>query len=140
VSSTYDAVSAFASKGGYIRTILGRKRRFNLWEPADGYDKPLPKEQAIVRYGRVRRAFGHKALNSLLQGSAADLMKKALVDCYEAGLPLPLTTVHDETNFTDPGDQDEAFMETKIMMEKCLILNVPVLADEEVGPSWGECK
>lgn len=117
VRETYDAVSRFATTKRYIRTALGRKRRF-----------------ATEDIGT------HKALNSLLQGSAADMMKKAMVDCYEAGLPVPLTTVHDEVNFSDPGGQDVSFLEIKDIMENCMELNVPVLVDEEVGPSWGECK
>jgi hypothetical protein len=49
--------------------------------------------------GRLRRAFTYKALNKLIQGSAADQTKKAMVDCYAEGF-VPMLTVHDELCFS----------------------------------------
>ncbi len=67
---------------GKIRTFLGRRCRFNLWEPNQfGVHKPLKHEDAIKEHGPgIRRAFTYKALNKLIQGSAADMTKKAMVE------------------------------------------------------------
>jgi len=68
------------ASGGSIRTLLGRKCRFPLWEPTEwGVNKALPREQAVIEYGsRIKRAGTYKGLNRLIQGSAADLMAKAV--------------------------------------------------------------
>ena len=97
VKNLADLASKQAEKTGQIRTLLGRRCRFHLWEPRSfGYKKPLPYEEAMKEYGQpLRRAFTYKALNKLIQGSAADQTKKAMADCYKEGL-LPMLTVHDE--------------------------------------------
>lgn len=146
VRTTMDAVSKFAQENGYIQTILGRRSRFELWEPAEyGISGiALPFEQAAMRYGSVKRAYIHKALNRLLQGSAADLMKKAMLDCWESGVfaetGVPSITVHDEVNFSDDGQHEDAFREMQHILETAIPLRVPVLADGEKGPNWGEVK
>ena len=128
-----------AAKTGQIRTILGRRCRFHLWEPASfGYKKPLPYEQALKEYGQpLRRAFTYKALNKLIQGSAADQTKKAMADCYAEGL-LPMLTVHDELCFSVEGD-DQA-RRIKDIMENGLsdVLKVPSKVDDELKDNWGE--
>ena len=103
VKGLADFVSSRASKYGQIRTILGRKCRFDMWEPRSfGYNKPMKKEDAEKEYGPgIRRAFTYKALNRLIQGSAADQTKKAMVDCYEEGF-VPMLTVHDELFLVSP--------------------------------------
>ena len=95
----------------------------------------------------TRRAFTHAALNSLLQGSAADLMKKAMVEMWEAGLfndglLVPHLTVHDEFNSSVPDTKEgtEAFNEMRHIMETTLKLDVPVLADGTMGGNWDEAK
>ena len=97
-----------AADSGVIRTWLGRKCRFNMYEPISyTYNKALPMKEAIDEYGgkgRIRRAFTYKALNRLIQGSSADQTKKAMVDCYEAGL-TPMLTVHDELCFNVQNDK-----------------------------------
>ena len=78
----------------------------------------------------------------LMQGSAADLMKKAMVDCYRAGifdvLALHLT-VHDELDVSAPKTRIglEAAKEMHHTMENCLKLRVPIKAEPGTGPSWG---
>lgn len=141
--ATMDWCSEEAQQLGTITTILGRKSRFDLWEPAKwGEDTiALPYEQAILRYGSIRRAYTHKALNRRLQGSAADLMKKAMLRCYLDGVfdetGIPRLTVHDELDFSDPGGKDEAFREMKHIMETALPISIPVRADGDIGPDWG---
>ena len=92
-----------AEEHGQIRTILGRKCRFHLWEPRTfGYNKAMPLAEAEKEYGglgMLRRAFTYKALNKLIQGSAADQTKKAMVDCYAENF-TPMLTVHDELCFS----------------------------------------
>ena len=128
-----------ADKHGQIRTLLGRRCRFHLWEPRTfGYNKPLPYEEALKEYGQpLRRAFTYKALNKLIQGSAADQTKKAMADCYKEGL-LPMLTVHDELCFSV--ESDEQSRRIKDLMENGLadVLNVPSKVDDELKDNWGE--
>jgi DNA polymerase I-like protein with 3'-5' exonuclease and polymerase domains len=134
-----DMASKRAESVGTIRTLLGRKCRFELYEPKTfGYKKPLPLEEARKEYGpMVRRAFTYKALNKLIQGSAADQTKKAMEDCYAEGL-LPMLTVHDELCFSVEGD-DQA-RRIKDIMENGLsnVLKVPSKVDDALKDNWGE--
>ena len=135
-----------AEKNGQIRTILGRLCRFHLWEPTTfGYNKPLPLEEAKKEYGSVgnnlRRAFTYKALNKLIQGSAADQTKKAMADCYAEGL-IPLLTVHDELCFSVESEEQAARI--KHIMETGLPLRIPSKVDADIPAlrglpnNWGE--
>ena len=132
-----DMASQRASKNGQIRTLLGRKCRFDMWEPSSfGYNKPMQHEDAIREYGPgIRRAFTYKALNKLIQGSAADQTKKAMAECYKEGL-VPLLTVHDELCFS-VGSKEQA-SRIKEIMETCVDLRVPSKVDQELGDNWGE--
>jgi DNA polymerase I-like protein with 3'-5' exonuclease and polymerase domains len=134
-----DIASKQAADYGQIRTLLGRRCRFHLWEPRSfGYKKPLTYEEAMKEYGSpLRRAFTYKALNKLIQGSAADQTKKAMADCYAEGL-LPMLTVHDELCFSVEGD-DQA-RRIKDIMENGLsdVLRVPSKVDDELKDNWGE--
>lgn len=143
--ATMDQCSEEAGRLGYITTILGRRSRFDLWEPRKGSDAiALPYDKALLTYGSIQRAYLHKALNRRLQGSAADLIKKAMLDCYKDGVfaetGVPRLTVHDELNFSDPGGVDDAFLEMKHKLETAIPLRIPVLADGEIGPDWGHVK
>jgi len=126
-----------ASKRGAIRTLLGRKCRYDKWEPASfGLHKPLAHKEAFAEYGsNIRRAFTYKALNSLIQGSAADQTKKALVDLADEGI-LPMIQIHDELALSIP-DRATA-LRAKEIMENCVQLEIPSVVDAELGPSWGE--
>lgn len=94
---------------------------------------------------RITRTGSHKALNSVLQGSAADLMKKSMVNAWEAGvfdvLP-PHLTVHDEMDVSVPRTRagQEAFKELVYIMESTIKLEVPVMVDAKIGANWNECK
>lgn len=144
--ATMDKFSKEAQEHGTITTILGRKSRFDLWEPSawDANTIALPYKQAVLRYGNIRRAHTHKALNRVLQGSAADLIKKAMYDCYYGGVfavtGVPRLTVHDELDFSDPGGRDEAFREMQHILETAIPLKIPVRADGDIGPDWGHVK
>jgi len=141
--ATMDYYMEEALTAGTITTILGRKSRFDMWEPEDwGRDTiALPYDLAILRYGKIRRAYTHKALNRMLQGSAADLMKKAMWRCWKDGVfdatGTPRLTVHDELDFSDPGGRDDAFREMKYILETAIPLRIPVKADCDIGLDWG---
>ena len=140
VKGMADAAMERASKTGQIRTWLGRKCRFDMWEPRSyGYHKALKLEEAAKEYGgrgMIRRAFTYKALNKLIQGSSADQTKKAMVDCYAAGL-TPMLTVHDELCFSVESREDASRI--KEIMETCVPqLTVPFEVDAEFGENWGE--
>jgi len=137
VKGLADMVASRAAQHGQVRTLLGRKCRFDLWEPNSfGYNKPLPIEEATKEYGPgIRRAFTYKALNKLIQGSAADQTKKAMAECYNEGL-IPLLTVHDELCFS-VSSEDQA-SRIKEIMETCVELRVPSKVDQELGANWGE--
>lgn len=143
--ATMDACTDEAQRLGFITTYLNRRSRFDLWEPSQWGDDSiaLPYEQAILHYASLQRAYTHKALNRRLQGSAADLMKAAMVKCYQDGVfdatGIPRLTVHDELDFNDPGGRDEAFREMRHIMETVLSLKIPVRADGDIGPDWGHC-
>tara|TARA_R110002020_G_scaffold60200_1_gene163397 strand:- start:8358 stop:9860 length:1503 start_codon:yes stop_codon:yes gene_type:complete len=139
VKQLADIASKRASKNGQIRTLLGRLCRFDMWEPTSfEYNKPLPLEEAETEYGgmgKLRRAFTYKALNRLIQGSAADQTKKAMLDCYNAGL-TPMLTVHDELCFSIGSDEQAA--QVKEIMENGVPLKVPSKIDQELKDNWGE--
>lgn len=132
-------VTERADTVGHIRTLLGRKGRFDKWEPKSfGVHKSLPFDDALREYGHpLKRAFTYKALNKLIQGSAADQTKKAMVDLHAAGL-TPMVQIHDELAVS-VGSAAEARQVMEIM-EKCVELQVPSVVDAEIGPSWGEAK
>ena len=140
VKGIADLASATASKSGSIRTWLGRKCRFDMWEPKSfGYNKAMKLEEAIKEYGgkgMIRRAFIYKALNKLIQGSSADQTKKAMVDCHAEGL-TPMLTVHDELCFSI-SSQEQSDRIVEIMSTCVPNLKVPFEVDAELGDNWGE--
>jgi DNA polymerase I-like protein with 3'-5' exonuclease and polymerase domains len=125
-----------AQDAGRIRTLLGRRCRFNLWEPNEfGINKALPYEEALREYASIRRAFTYKALNKLIQGSAADMTKKAMVELHKEGI-VPHIQVHDELDISVDNNSDKI----KKIMEKAVELKVPNKVDYEFGPNWGTIK
>jgi len=122
--------------GGAIRTLLGRKCRFPLWEPTEwGINKALPFEEASIKYGpRIKRAMTYKGLNRLIQGSAADQTKKAMVELHKAGFDL-LLSVHDELALSV--DKREEAEEAAHIMANAVQLEVPSVVDVEIGETWG---
>ena len=147
VQETIDAMSNRAAKLGYNETILGRRTRFDLWEP-NGFTPhpPLPYYKAVQQYGyNIKRAYLYRTLNYTLQGSSADMMKAAMAKCYADGIfdvtGVPRLTVHDELDFSvrDRSPETvEAFKEMKRAMENVIPLRVPVVCDVEEGPTWGD--
>jgi len=85
---------------------------------------------------RIRRAFTYKALNKLIQGSAADMTKKAMLDLYEEKI-IPHIQIHDELDISveKGSDQHKKIIE---IMEKAVKLHVPNKVDYESGENWGD--
>jgi len=126
-----------ANDEGIIRTKKGRKCRFDMWETKDfGIHTAETFENAVAKYGKdgIKRAFTYKALNRLIQGSAADQTKQAIVSCYEAGF-LPILQIHDELCFNIK-DGDE--LKIKEVMENCMEFKVPSVVDINIGDDFGE--
>ena len=129
------------SSGGAVRSLEGRKCRFELWEPDTfAMNKALPYREAVDAYGpttRLKRAYTYKSLNRLIQASAADMTKKAMVNLYKLG-HLPMLQIHDELAMS-VGSLEEA-EEIARVMEAAIPLEVPNVCDVEIGKSWGEAK
>ena len=129
-------VSERAQERGLIRTLLGRLCRFPLWEPSYfGIHKPLKHKEALAEHGPgIRRAFTYKALNKLIQGSAADMIKKAMIDLHKEKI-IPLIQIHDELNISvENKEQSQKVID---IMENAVKLKVPNKVDYEIGEHWG---
>ena len=85
----------------------------------------------------IRRAFTYKALNKLIQGSAADMTKKAMVDLYKEGI-ISHIQIHDELDFSV--ESDAQAQKIKDIMENAVSLKVPNKVDYESGANWGNIK
>jgi DNA polymerase I-like protein with 3'-5' exonuclease and polymerase domains len=136
VKMLMDAVMRRAQESGKIRTLMGRLCRFPLWEPNQfGIHKALPHDQALLEHGPgIRRAYTYKALNRLIQGSAADMTKKAMINLHKEGI-IPHVQVHDELDISVKDDK-EAKQIVQIM-ETSVTLEVPNKVDYEAGDNWG---
>ena len=139
VKQLMDNVSRKANDRGKIRTLLGRACHFDLWQPVQfGVFKPLPLEQARKEYDEpLKRAFTYKALNKLIQGSAADMTKKSMVALYENGI-IPHIQIHDEVDISV--ESPEKAEEIISIMESAVELKVPNKVDYEQGENWGDIK
>jgi DNA polymerase I-like protein with 3'-5' exonuclease and polymerase domains len=149
--ATMDSCANEVHRLGYVETILGRKSDFSGWTSKQFDAKRLTLDYAAAssKWGpyNIERSHTHKALNRKLQGGAADMMKKAMVDAYEAGFfaddvcGMPCLTVHDELDFDFENGNDLSapyWKEFKHLMENAISdLRVPVRIDSKFGDSWG---
>ena len=156
VRATSDRVAGVGQSRGYIMGIMGRRHRFPYYEPREwslrgqvklSQDMDAVRAEVLAvtgKAGGVVRAFTHLGLNRLAQDGEGTTIKKALVDCYEAGLfdvlGYPLNIVHDDVNFSNPGGAvaEEALGEAKRLMEGAIKWKVPILVERTEGPNWGE--
>ena len=139
VKQLMDNVMQRAQQRGQIRTLLGRLCRFHLWEPnMFGMHKAMTHDDAFLEHGPgIRRAYTYKALNKLIQGSAADMTKKAMIELYKEGI-IPHIQVHDELDISI--ESPEHASKIKEIMEHAVELQVPNKVDYESGPNWGNIK
>jgi len=150
VKDLSDAISRDGAAFGYIKTFGGRRCRFNKWEIAewnDGIFKlPMSKADAEAAYflkypkattANIRRAMTYKALNKLIQGSAADMTKQAMLDLHREGI-VPHIQIHDELDISVKSlEQAKKIIE---IMETCVTLKIPNKVDYESGKNWGDIK
>ena len=137
VKQLMEKASNRAQDRGQIRTLLGRLCRFHLWEPNSfGMHKAMNHEDALREHGPgIKRAYTYKALNKLIQGSAADMTKKSMLDLYKEGI-IPHIQIHDELAVSITGEEEAK----KIIeiMENAVTLEVPNKVDYEFGSNWGD--
>lgn len=150
VRATMEDCANEVHRTGNVTTLMGRKSDFNMWGPKKYQEgRPFaPYQVACQKWGpyNIERSFTHKAVNRKLQGGAADVMKKAMVEAYEAGLfaedacGIPLLTVHDELDFEDANDPKGFWWgEFRRVMESCApSMRVPLRIDISSGKTWGD--
>lgn len=147
VKSTMEAIMSEVQAYGFITTLLGRRVRFRKWESLKFEDRgqAFEMDHAIEQYGgNIRRAYAYRAVNYRFQGSAADVMKKGMDDCYQSGVfdfvGMPLLQVHDELDWSEIDDspqQQEAFRYITHTLENCVQLSIPLKVDSKSGANWG---
>jgi DNA polymerase-1 len=119
----------FARENGYVQTVLGRRR----------YLKDINSANAVVRSAAERNA-----INAPIQGSAADIIKIAMINIYnrlqnESFQSKMLLQVHDELVFDAfQSELDKLKLLVKHEMENAFKLNVPLIVDMGVGQNWLE--
>jgi DNA polymerase-1 len=124
-----------------VQTLYGRRRHFNRWRTQD--DRIIFSDR---RPPNAELAFTYTALNARIQGSAADIMKDAMVKIWESGvcdvIGVPHLTIHDELDLSSPDTKagHEAVAEVKHIMEHTAQLNLPLKVDAQSGPNWGACE
>ena len=165
VKQLMNKVMNAAQGKGQIKTLLGRRCRFPKYEPvlrgsdwgtfvpAEDHERMLElqemgpeildlegKKTGKKNYwwkNPTRRAFTYKALNRLIQGSAADMTKKAMLELYKEGI-LGHIQIHDELDFSiESGSQA---VKIKEIMEQAVDLEIPNKVDYEFGTNWGNIK
>ncbi len=163
VKELMNSTSNDANDYGAIKTILGRKCRFDKWE-IDEFrmgvmSTPMTRDEAVKKFKdnyilkypdvvnnekkmkqledepKIKRCFTYKALNKLIQGSAADMTKKAMLDLYNEGI-IPHIQIHDELDISVK-DDNQAKKIVKIM-ENAVPLAIPNKVDYESGETWGD--
>jgi DNA polymerase I-like protein with 3'-5' exonuclease and polymerase domains len=140
VKELMDAVQRKVShrdKGGFVRSLLGRKCRFDLWEPNVFVSaKALPKEEAHLEYGdNIKRAYTYKSLNRLIQSSAADQTKASMSAVFKKTGKVPLVQIHDELAFSVSSEEEAE--ELCRIMESAVDLEVPTPSEISLGKNWG---
>jgi len=130
VRSFIDRTIEEARGSGVVRTMFGRRRL-------------VP--ELTSRNGQIRSAAERVAVNLPIQGTAADILKRAMIDVHGSLGAVPgarmILTVHDELLFEVPGDQAEkAAALVRGKMESAVQLNVPLTVDIGIGPNWKEAK
>jgi len=124
---------------GYIKTLMGRHCHFDLFGPPKWEKGIIPKKfnEAVEEFGRpVIRYFTYKAINRLIQGGSADMIKLAMVQCYRENI-IPCLTVHDELDFHDIQNPNTMVRVAEIM-QGCVSLSIPMKVDITMGPNWGD--
>jgi len=139
----------FALSRGYVETILGRRRTFQF-DPG-GLGRHLGRDPLEIDLEGARKAGMEAqqlraAANAPIQGSSADIIKKAMVELHaqlqRQGLQARLLLqVHDELVLeAAPADLEATVALTRTVMEQAVSLSVPLLVETGTGPNWMEAK
>jgi DNA polymerase I len=122
-----DRVLYESKKSGFCTTLLGRRIK------VDGLIDPNPYK---------REAAERQLINNITQGSAAEIMKLAMIKIYNTAPDLGiLVQVYDELLFEAPEQEiEDAACWVKECMEQAILLAVPLTADMKMGPNWADCK
>lgn len=166
----FESTNAHADEFGFVQTAMGRKRRFlghtevakkfkvihgrmarklkkekfNIWEEYRNkkvtYSEAKAYQEVAGEYNRVAR----QSINAVIQGSSADIMKKAMVDIYNHLKTKGddwhiLATIHDEVLIEIPATATpEEILEIAEIQRKAVPLSVPMKCDVEVSAVWGK--
>jgi len=130
VRSFIDKTIEEARVSGVVKTMYGRRRL-------------VP--ELTSKNGQIRSAAERVAVNMPIQGTAADIMKRAMIDVHAALASKPqgrmILTVHDELLFEVPKDEAEEFAAmVRDRMQAAAPLNVPLTVDVGIGMNWKEAK
>ena len=170
MKSWCESINNHADEFGFVQTAMGRKRRFlghtevakkfkvihgkvarklkkekfNIWEEYRNkrvtYSEAKAYQEVAGEYNRVAR----QSINAVIQGSSADIMKKAMVDIYNHLKTKGddwniLATIHDEVLIEIPATATpEEILEIAEIQRKAVPLSVPMKCDVEVSAVWGK--
>ena len=144
VKEIADSAMAAANERGYVKTLLGRRRHFNLFEPVESFKMrqqgmdvtPVRREAAEQKWFglKLKRANTHKALNAIIQGSGADMAKASMVQVFQQLREFPYMQVHDELNYGIEGEGDAGDIHK--IVESCIPMQVPIVSNMEIGEHW----
>lgn len=149
VRDTMDSISQETAKRGYTLTVMGRRVLFDTWEPKhrdfDSERVAYSYDEAVKKFGsQIKRAGLHRSINYVIQGSAADLLKSAMLKSYQDGVydvtGIPKGVIHDEQLMSVPDASPatmDAYRELKRIMETAIPFRVPILVSGEEGDNWG---
>jgi DNA polymerase-1 len=136
--------AGFPKVRGFIDRTLEDARRTGVVTTMFGRRRPVP--EITSRNGQIRSAAERVAVNLPIQGTAADILKRAMIDVYAAlneRFPSArmILTVHDELLFEAPAEQaDDVASLVSDKMARAVPLNVPLDVDVGIGESWKEAK
>jgi len=137
--------AGFPAVRRFIDELLERARQTGVVKTMFGRRRLVP--ELTSRNGQIRGAAERVAVNLPIQGSAADILKRAMIDVHAAlprladGRVRMILTVHDELLFEAPSSAaDEAATELRRLMENTVKLNVPLTVDVGIGENWKDAK
>ncbi|MBA3270016.1 MAG: DNA polymerase I [Acidobacteria bacterium] len=136
--------AGFPSVRGFIEQTLADARQTGVVKTLFGRRRPVP--ELTSKNGQIRSAAERVAVNLPIQGTAADILKRAMIDVHGAlktAFPQArmILTVHDELLFEAPTAQsDDVAGLVREQMQNAVVLNVPLDVDVGIGENWKEAK
>jgi DNA polymerase I len=137
--------AGFPAVRGFLDGLLEEARATGVVKTMFGRRRLVPDLNS--RNGQIRGRAEREATNLPIQGTAADILKRAMIDVHHAlgtvagGRARMILTVHDELLFETPTEAaDETAAAVKALMEQAVELNVPLEVDVGIGENWNEAK